>query len=210
MERIEISCEVIYKSKDNIKFATESECVRYEALLDKYSSVYATIEDGDGAINHFFYVNSNEEAEECVELFGMRHHHYVHIDITRDYSNKLIWIPYDLRYDYDDSIRFLETIDDFIKSQEEVAEACDRAVEAATSLINKFAKQRKEFAIATNIIPRISDTAINGYNYEVEIYKCAGSERELIHRSICPSYPAALATIDQYVRLSYFDMKRGI
>ena len=67
MERIEVRRpEVYFKARDGRKFRIESDCVRYEYLLDKYmnASRHIVCEDGDGKEQHFFYANTKEEVEE--------------------------------------------------------------------------------------------------------------------------------------------------
>lgn len=206
MERIDTVFDTIYKAKDGRKFRTENSCLRYEYLLDKYSSVHRVINDGEGRVNHFFYIDNAKEAEECAELAEVFLHYRCRLNPDVNYEKCVIWVPYD---DLDGSMPtpFIGTINDFIDIQKDMIDAYSESLSEAEDILDEFAA-RSSWNIVVKISPTLSALAGKDSNCSIEVYREDGDNKHLIHNSICNNYKAAANTAQELIRLEYGKLEK--
>lgn len=79
MERIERVVEQYFKAFDGVKFTNEEDCLRYEKICDKFLTKqrHALLENTDGALCHFFYIENMTDAYEIEILCRHKYHIYM-------------------------------------------------------------------------------------------------------------------------------------
>lgn len=199
MEPIKVSGYTVYKSCDSFPFSTEAECLRHEDLLKTYSEYYRTIADGEGRPNHFFYVNSNAEAEECAELLMPKVGYKCSLNPDVDYSHSIIWIPNDDMDGYGPCPTMC-TIDDFIASQKDTIDAYVETIDEAEDLKIELTKQSAYPTLTFNISPTASNLAGHSEDVAIEIYRKYGDTSQLLYTAICSDYCKASEVIADYIK----------
>lgn len=120
MERVDIPASGYYKAADGKRFSDESSCALYESYCDKYwnDSRHREIEDAEGHLTNFFYIQTEVEALEISFLCRYKLGYQLSIPLNM-FENGPAWFSAGSRsYDYEDSPAFL-SLDLYIRDIKE-------------------------------------------------------------------------------------------
>lgn len=132
MERVDIPASGYYKANDGTTFSQEAECLLYEQYCDKYLNAYkhAQIEDANGRLINFFYLNNQVEAHEVSFLYRYKYGHNILIPANLFEDGPGWFCAGSEWYDYEDSPVFtsldmyMRDIEETISNYQEELTAC--------------------------------------------------------------------------------------